>query len=421
MSERDSDNVRLALQRFHHLSELGDEQILELAEQVSVNQARPGACLLEFGSLENRLLYLVEGEVELLAEDGERRIIRHTDAAAMAPVARLRPSRYRVLARSRVSYLLIDHEIVDRLAREERIDAMRVNEADISIDGDSADDPASHPLMFDVLEDINRGVILLPSEGDIAIRVGRALQGADDDVARMTEILSVCPVIALKVVRAAILDSPRSRPVRSVRDAVIALGADRVVELAVKSVLRESLRSHADATRDHMNHWWGMTVRVAAASSAIARISERFDPELAALIGLSHSFGEAVLLQYVERHGDIDQDPALDKAVSCNRAQVGRILAVLWDLPRELLEATTQADNWFYEDHQAEASYIDILLVARWFAHSSIGDYDDLPRIGTMPAFDRIGIKSASNEFQRSIELAASQAVSRAKAVIAVY
>lgn len=420
MSDGNSDNVKLALRRFDHLSDLGDEQILELAQQVSVNQARAGTCLLEIGSREKRLLYLVEGEVELLAEDGARRLIRHTDAAAMAPVARLRPSRYRVLARSHVSYLLIDHEIVDRLAREERIDAMRVTEADISIDSDSADDPASHPLMFDVFEDINRGVILLPSEGDIAIRVGRALQNADDDVTRMSEILSICPVIALKVVRAAIQLSPGKRPVRSVRDAVILLGADKVVELGVQSVLRESLRSHARATRDHMNHWWEMTVRVAAACTAIARISERFDPELAALIGLSHSFGEAVLLQYVERHGDIDSDPALARAVAYNRAQVGRILAVLWDLPRELLEATTQADNWYHDDN-AEASYIDILLVARWFAHSSIGDYVDLPRIGTMPAFDRIGIKSASDEFQRSVELAASQAVSRARAVISVY
>jgi HD-like signal output (HDOD) protein len=420
MSDGNSDNVRLALRRFDHLSDLGDEQILELAQQVSVARAGAGTCLLELGSNEKHLLYLVEGEVELVAEDGARRVIRHTDAAAMAPVARLRPSRYRVRARSQVRYLLIDHEIVDRLARQERIDGMRVSEADITIDADSADDPASHPLMFDVFEDINRGVILLPSQGEIAISVGRALQHAGNDVARMTEILSACPVIALKVVRAAIGQGSRARSVRSIRDAVALLGTDQVVELGVQSVLRESLRLHEKATRHHMEQWWEMTVRVAAACSAIARISERFDPELAALIGLSHSFGEAVLLQYVERHGDMEKDPALAKAVSHNRAQVGRILAVLWDLPRELLEATTEADNWYHDDN-AEASYVDILLVARWFAHSSVGDYENLPRIGTMPAFDRIGIKSASDDFQRSVELAASQAVSRSKAVLSLY
>ena len=46
---------------------------------------------LELGSDDARLLYLVEGELELLAIDGALRRVRHTDTAASGPVSRLRP------------------------------------------------------------------------------------------------------------------------------------------------------------------------------------------------------------------------------------------------------------------------------------------------------------------------------------------
>ena len=85
---------------------------------------------------------------------------------------------------------------------------------------DLIDTNATHALMFDVLDDLNQGRIVVPSDPDIAIRVGRALGTSQVNVTRMAETLSVCPALTLKAVRAAREADPGHAPVRSCRQAV---------------------------------------------------------------------------------------------------------------------------------------------------------------------------------------------------------
>lgn len=418
MSKDQANPVAQALSRFDHLNGLQEEQLGELAEQVRVLEARGGSRLLDLGSKEQRLLFLVEGALELLAEDGARHIVRHTDAAALGPVSRLRPSRYRVTAIETVRYLMIDHEIIDRLTCDTETVAIQIDEAHLTVDVDSADEAAMHPLMFDVLDDINRGFVLLPSEPHIAIQVGNSLRLAGNNIVRTAEILAVCPVIALKAARAAMATEAGAGGVRSMRDAIAILGMDNTFELAVHCVLRETLRTESASALAAMTAWWERTVRIAAACAALARISERFDPEFAALVGLLHGLGEAVLLQYVDRHGNLATDNGLTRAVHYNRAQVGHILAVMWGLPREISEAANECNNWRYE-HAGAVNYTDILLVGQWYAMAAEGKQSELPPVDGFPASVRLGISNASEEFRRSIQNAVDQAVAHAGALLA--
>jgi HD-like signal output (HDOD) protein len=418
VSKDNANPVTQALSRFDHLSGLGDEQLTELAGQIRVLEADGGARLLDLGSKETRLLFLVEGALELLAEDGARHIVRHTDAAALGPVSRLRPSRYRVTAVGAVRYLMIDHQIIDQLSRNDEIDAMQIDEVHLAVDPDSADEAASHPLMFDVLDDINRGFVLLPSEPDMAVQVGDSLRSAGDNVIKMAEILTVCPVIALKATRAAMaLESGRA-DIRSMREVIARLGVEPTFELSIHCVLRETLRTESANARAAMKDWWERTVRITAACAALARISERFDPEFAALVGLMHGFGEAVLLQYVDRHGNLDADTALARAVHYNRTQVGHILAVMWGLPREIGEAANECNNWSYR-HAGEANYVDILLVGQWFVMAFEGKQSTLPALENFRAAKQLGIGKASEEFRDGVEEAVAQAVMHAAALLA--
>lgn len=409
MSAENPDAVDRALRRFDHLASLGDEALSNIATQVSVHQARPGDCLLELGSDDERLLYLVEGELELLAIDGALRRVRHTDTAASGPVSRLRPSRYRVAAVGNVRYLLIDRSLIDSLTPDQGFDALRVEEATLRVDADSADSAAAHPLMTDVLEDINTGVVYVPCEPGIAASAATAIRDAAGEPNRLARLLAVFPTLALRALRAS--RDRRGAPAVNLREAVNHLGGPAITDLAVRSVLCESLHAPGDDTRHAMAAWWERTLRVAAGCVAIARSSERFDPEFAQLLGLVHGFGEPVLLRHAGRYGSLRDDVGLRRVVRFNRVQVARIMAVLWDLPKPVVETVTQVNNWHF-DHAGDNDYTDIVLAAQWFVDRD----NDVPDSAEVPALQRLGLQRPAAGVLSRIDKAVQAAVPGAMA-----
>ena len=86
-------------------------------------------------------------------------LVCHTDAAALGPVSRLRPSRYKVTALSDVRYLMIEQSLLDRFVEHVPVGGVLVEEALMvaSEPNELIDDSATHPLMFDVFDDLNHG------------------------------------------------------------------------------------------------------------------------------------------------------------------------------------------------------------------------------------------------------------------------
>ena len=84
----------------------------------------------------------------------------------------------------------------------------------------------------------------------------------------------------------------------------------------------------------------------------------------------------------------------------------------MWDMPRELIDAAAHGNHWGY-DHNGEADYTDILLVAQW--HATIGDVarPRTPALEDVPAFRRLGLESPSPEMSLNIVEAAGSAVER--------
>ena len=114
MSLGNNDALDIALRRFDPLSGLDDQQLHMLAGEVEVQTAAPGTELLALGSNDSRLLFLLEGELRLVAGDGAAHVVGDRDPAAMGPVSRLRPSRYAVSAQTVVHYLMIETHLLDR-------------------------------------------------------------------------------------------------------------------------------------------------------------------------------------------------------------------------------------------------------------------------------------------------------------------
>ena len=412
MSLTDPSAINAVLRRFDRLEGLDERLLNELAACSELRHAARGACLMTLGSTDPRHLFLVEGELLLEAADGATHNVRHTDDAAKGPVSRLRPSRYRVTTVSEVQYLLVDQQLLDDHANAARAAGLVVEESFmVSEPNGLLDDSASHPIMFDLFDDLNRGRLLVPSDREVAIRIGRALDPLETDHGRLASMLAVCPALTLKILRAARGVAGRKAPVlRSARAAVERLGGENVFSLAVNCVLRESLRTESAAVGERMRSWWERTMRVAAVSAALARMSERFDPAYASIIGLLHSIAEPVLLGYADRHQDLADAAMLDDVVYGNRAEVGRILLTMWQLPREVVDAASLCNRWAY-DHAGDPDYTDILLVAQWHAAGVDRHGRRLPPSEEVPAFRRLGLHRASAETQRRISSALESAL----------
>ncbi|MGB5637598.1 MAG: HDOD domain-containing protein [Sedimenticolaceae bacterium] len=418
VSPEDSTIINSALRGFDRLSGLDEHQLEKLAGELELLRAPPGTSLLERGSTDSRLLFLLEGELELVAGDRASHRVRHTDAAAKGPVSRLRPSPYRVVTRTKVLYLLVEQGLLDSYSHEAPTASVLVEESFLaSGPNDLIDDGATHPLMFDVFDDLNHGRIVVPSDPDVAVRVGRSLVQSGSDIVRLASILSACPALTLKVARAAKLAGPGLRPIHSCRQAIERLGTEDTLALAVHCVLRESLRSGSPVVRERMHSWWEQTMRVSAIAAALARMSGHLYPSYAALIGLLHAIAEPVLLGYADRHPDLADEAALDNVVHSNRAELGRILLTMWDMPREIVDAAARCNQWDY-DHPRPADYTDITLVAQW--HAKIGGARGrrIPGFEEIPAFRRVGLDAGSPELSLKIVEAAEDAIDQTESLL---
>jgi len=391
-----------ALRRFDRLEAVDEEQLSRFAARSELRRAAPGTCLFELGSADERQLLLLDGELELQAGDGATHRVRHTDTAARGPVSRLRPSRYRVTASSDVRYVLVDHQLFEETAKAASAASMVIEESYLVSEPNGLLDEAAHPLMFDLLHDLNHGRILVPSDREVAVWVGRALNPFDPDLGRLARTLSVCPALTLKMLRSAAKQAHGGPAVRSARAAVERLGAEQVFALSVNCVLRESLRSDVVTVREQMRAWWETTMRVAAVSAVLAADRERFDPAYARLIGLLYSIAVPVMLGYADRHVDLHDDAALERLVHRSRAELGRIMLTMWELPPELVGAASRCNDWGYE-HGGEADYTDIMLAAQWHVMQACGQRRRIPPAAEVPALRRLGLERPSAETQTKI------------------
>jgi HD-like signal output (HDOD) protein len=407
MSLGNKTSLHNLLRGMPHVADLDDNQLGELAQSADLRHAASGTQLLAIGSDDTRLLFLLQGTLELLAADGAVRVVRDTDLAAQDPISRLRPSRYQVTALTDVRYLLLEQQALERLAKPCATSNMLIEEIKV-IEASPAPNnvETDHPVLFDVFIDLHRDRIVVPSDPEVAIQIGRALQQLVDDPRRLASTLAICPALSLKVLRAAMATGREANSIRSTRMAVQRLGTEQTLGLTVNCVLRESLRSNSSVVRDRLRDWWQRTMRIAAISRSLARVSERFDPEYAALIGLLHSIAEPVILGYADQHEDLAQAKALDDVLHASRPDLGRILLTYWGMPQETVEAAHLCNDW-RRDHPGEADYIDILLVAQWHAVAGDERHRQPPPAAEISAFDRLGVRQASPRLSQHIAEAA--------------
>jgi len=400
MTETTSHPTTAMLQRLSTLRETPAVELEALSEQLYLHECPKGEVLLEIGATDESSLYLIEGSTRLTAEDGGVKVVRHTDTSALAPLARLRPSHYKVIAESPVRYLRISNELIAQaMGRIEQSSSLTLETYQVEEEDDLGHMDAENRLTLQIYEDLNSGRLLLPSLPDVALKIGEAVNDDDTDARRIAGLIETDPAIALKIVKAA--NSARYGGISrlaTVTEAVARLGMQNTRTLVVTFALRELFRTPSIQLGKRMQELWEHSRHIAALSQVLGDRVGNFNSHEALLAGLIHDVGCLAVIGYARDFPDVAQNPiALESSIQTLRSQLSGMILSTWQMPTELVTAAKEAENW-YRDHPGPADFADLVVVAQ--LHEGVGGDVDPAKV---PAFGHLGL--SPSEIDRGLDL----------------
>ncbi len=402
------------LRRLSTLRDIPQDRLERLRQELSIREEQPGKELLALGATDETTLYLLEGSCRLVAEDGGEKIVNHTDPSALAPLARLRPSHYQVVAETSIRYLRIDNAMLEQsLGKFEPTSSLTLETYQVEEEDDLGHMAAENRLTLQIYEDLNEDRLLLPSLPLVALRIGEAVNDEDADARRVAKVIETDPAIALKIVKAA--NSARyggvSR-ISTVVEAVARVGLQDTQVLVITFALRELFRTGSKDLEQRMLELWEHSRRIAVLTQVLGEKVGDFNGHESLLAGLVHDIGVVAVIGYAREFPEVAGDPvALESSIQALRTQLSGMILSKWQLPSDLVNAAKEAENW-YRAKSGPADLADLVIVAQ--LHEGIGGDLDPAQV---PALDRLGLTQEQidgglevlNEAQEEIETARRQ------------
>jgi CRP-like cAMP-binding protein len=119
---------------------LNAENFQELAGKAFVEDIPAGKTIFKAGDLDRKTTYLLEGHVELVAEDGQTTKIAGGTDIAKHPLANLQPRKHTAKARTACRVTRFDSDLLDILLTWDQLSGIEVSEIQVEEDQDDDSD-----------------------------------------------------------------------------------------------------------------------------------------------------------------------------------------------------------------------------------------------------------------------------------------
>jgi HD-like signal output (HDOD) protein len=363
-------------------------------------------------------LFLLEGELALIARDGAMRRLQAGGANALGGVAALRPRQHRVVADTSVKLLMVPYALMQALPEQE-LTPYHVDELELDL-GDDDD-----RLFASLLTDLARQNVRLPVSRNGAASIRALIQHPQLGMAQLAQAAMIEPATALRLIGAA--NHPfmlGTTPVQSCFEAVARLGIDTSRRLLHLFTGSEQV---VDRYSVVAGRFFASVKQSREAAYLCAQLCE-FAPGLVAarayLVGLLHAAGEIAALTYAAAWPELSLDgPRLERCLERVRALFGATLLREYGLNSEIVAAATIAEDWQHEGEggvAGKADYTDLVILAQ--LHCLIGSPQmrSAPPMHTVPAFQRLAtVDLTPLRSLAMIRVARSQAESAGMPVLA--
>ncbi|MBT4520684.1 MAG: HDOD domain-containing protein [Halieaceae bacterium] len=251
----------------------------------------------------------------------------------------------------------------------------------------------SESLYNEIVSDIERGSLTLPTLPAVAIKVRAIVDDADASVTDLANIIGTDPALAAQLIRA--VNSPLYRgrsPIDNVQAAVARLGRKMVKSLVTTLVMKQIFQPSSRLLQLHLQLIWEYSTEVAAACHTLANGQASINADDAMLAGLVHKIGALPILTKAEGMPELLADaPALDSVIKSLHATVGKAIVEAWGFSDSMVAAIAEHDD-LTRDSVDGPDLVDIIQVAiTQIPHPSNQILSDNYLQG-IPAFRKLGI-----------------------------
>ena len=377
------------LRRIKATSELPQNHLIALANQLEVFTAQDSELLLCNGSIEKTSLYIIKGQVSLIASDGETRIMTVDETQEAKPVAQLRPCIYDVKALGAVDYMKIDTQLFVDFAQLTETSVADISVHSLFTDDDDEDNSIVNHLYHNLMDKS----ILLPELPSVADRIQQIYKGESTDVDAMAHILIAYPDVARKIKNVARYAKNYDLGVtEKTRRSIEQLGVLAVYSLIMTYAVGKLVKRLPQNHLLLVGSFWDHSLNVAAISRILAKKTRVTSPDLAMLAGLTHGIGILVIDDFLLQHNDLMLDHLeIDHAIQVMRPEISSLLLRKWNFGDDLILVAEECGDWS-RDKEGPADLCDLVLVANYFGLMKNDRNKSLPHASDMPAIEKLGI-----------------------------
>lgn len=243
-----------------------------------------------------------------------------------------------------------------------------------------------------IAHDIIAGKASLPNLPDAALRIRRAMQDPDCDLARMEGIIKTDAGLSGYLIQMA--NSPMYRGWLATKDLKRALslfGMEMTRNLCLGYSLRAMFRARDPQLKTLLMDHWKRSAHRAAFCAVLAGQVRRISPDRALLAGLLQEIGMPLLYVRLENHPEALSNPEiLQDLEETFCATISLTLLASWGIDAELQEVARSRHDWSRE-HRGRADLADVVMLVN--LHELRLENDPtryLPEMQSLPAYEKV-------------------------------
>ena len=375
----------------HELESIGDVALLNLAHNTRIEKYPPATILRANEHLDRRL-YLLNGSVDLVADN---KIIQSLDAnseRAATPLFRIHTPGLTAVCHGVGEFLSVDDSVFEYYVGTAQASGSGIIVAEYQ---QGSDEPE---VVTEARLDFTHSEVDLPSMPEFAHRIYDILRQEDVDLRQVAEVIKIDPIISIRIIQVANSALYRTNvAIENIKDAIARIGLNSTRAIVMSVVLKSLFTAESPAIHHLFKNFYQHSIRVAAIAHTLAKQLKAFNPDEALLAGLIHDIGIVPILVEADHHKRFDENKTeLETILHEHAAKVGAALLTQWGFEEVFICVARDAENW---DRQIEqADYCDLIQVAQLHCMMVGGRKLEAPPISELPAVKRLGLESVDLE-----------------------
>lgn len=373
------------LQKLKILFLFSEVELNSFSALLEVYEANATDKIIQIGDATAYSLFILNGEAIQLDRDGRHSYISLEKDGFYISQSHLRPSAFTIKAVTKIQYIKILPDDLNRFSHMFEPDADSIDVGYIK-QSDEANDLSVH-----IFQEIMDDKIRVPAMPEISIKVQQLFESDNAEIETLSELIQTDPSLSAKILRVANSALYRgASSVDSIPKAIVRMGMKTLRNQVIIYAVSEMLTMTSHAMQLRMKKLWEESRRVAAFSRILSKNLPSFNAETAQMAGLLSNLGSVAIVQYIQdNYPHSYSETLLDQTITNLRPQINSFLMTKWNLGNELITVAEESHDWF-RNNDSKADLCDVVLIARYFSCLSANRKNNLPLLSRLPALQKL-------------------------------